>query len=136
MPDFLKWAQYWSILLLAVFTLTFLASCGNDDDDTVKEYAGTWSCTLPASYVKSTLVKKGTLLQITSSGNMTWTFSDGKRYSATMQALGDGWVDITYNGKTYGKAEMYVKGNYLTINVNGNANLKVKDFPFDGIYEK
>lgn len=129
--------KYLSILLLAVFSLTFLTSCGSDDDDNrVGEYAGTWRCTVPATYVKSTLVKKGTLLQITSSGNMTWIFSDDQRYNATMRALGDGWVDITYNGKTYGKAEMYVKGNYLTINVNGNANLKVKDFPFDGVYEK
>ena len=67
---------------------------------------------------------------------MTWTFSDGQRYNATMRDLGDGWVDITYNGKTYGKSEMYVRSNRLTINVNGNASLKVKDFPFDGTYEK
>ena len=126
-----------SILLLAVLTLPVLTSCGNDDEDnSVNEYAGVWKCTSPATYVKSTLVTKGTTLHITSSGNMTWTISTGKRYDATMKALGDGWVDITYNGKTYDKAEMYVRNNSLTINVNGNANLKVKDFPFDGVYEK
>lgn len=133
----MKKIKFLSILLLAVFTLPILTSCGSDDDEnTINEYVGVWKCTIPATYVKSTLVTKGTTLHITSSGNMTWTISTGKRYDATMKALGDGWVDITYNGKTYDKAEMYVRNNSLTINVNGNANLKVKDFPFDGVYEK
>ncbi len=126
-----------SILLLAVFTLPILTSCGSDDEDNnVNEYAGVWKCTIPATYVKSTLVKDGTTLHITSSGNMTWTISSSQKYDATMKALGDGWVEITYNGKTYDKVEMYVRNNSLTINVNGNAKLKVKDFPFDGVYEK
>ena len=133
----MKKIKFLSILLLAVFTLPILTSCGSDDDEnTINEYVGVWKCTIPATYVKSTLVTKGTTLHITSSGNMTWPISTGKRYDATMKALGDGWVDITYNGKTYDKAEMYVRNNSLTINVNGNANLKVKDFPFDGVYEK
>jgi hypothetical protein len=133
----MKKIKFLSILLLAVFTLPILTSCGSDDDEnTINEYVGVWKCTIPATYVKSTLVTKGTTLHITSSGNMTWTISTGKRYDATMKALGDGWVDITYNGKTYNRAEMYVRNNSLTINVNGNANLKVKDFPFDGVYEK
>ena len=133
----MKKIKFLSILLLAVFTLPILTSCGSDDDEnTINEYVGVWKCTIPATYVKSTLVTKGTTLHITSSGNMTWPISTGKRYDATMKALGDGWVDITYNGKTYDKAEMYVRNNSLTINVNGNAKLKVKDFPFDGVYEK
>ena len=133
----MKKIKFLSILLLTVFTLPILTSCGSDDEDNnVNEYAGVWKCTIPAAYVKSTLVTKGATLHITSSGNMTWTISTGKKYNATMRALGDGWVDITYNGKTYIRAEMYVRNNSLTINVNGNANLKVKDFPFDGVYEK
>ena len=125
-----------SILLLAVLTLPVLTSCGSDDEDnSVNEYAGVWKCTIPASHVKSTLVKNGTTLNITSSGDMTWTISTSQSYKATMKALGDGWVDITYNGKTY-RAEMYVRNNSLHINVNGDVNLKVKDFPFDGVYEK
>jgi hypothetical protein len=125
-----------SILLLAVLTLPVLTSCGNDDEDnSVNEYAGVWKCTSPATYVKSTLITKGATLHITSSGNMTWTISTSQKYDATMKALGDGWVDITYNGKTY-RAEMYVRGNTLHINVNGDVNLIVKDFPFDGVYEK
>ena len=127
-----------SVLLLAVFTLPVLTSCSSDDEDNevANEYVGVWNCTYSASYVKSTIVKKGTTLQLTSSGNMTWTLPNGQKYDATMKTLGDGWVDVTYNGKTYSKAEMYVRDNSLTINVNGNANLKVKDFPFDGVYEK
>lgn len=133
----MKKIELLSIMLLAVFTLPVLTSCGSDDEDnSINEYVGVWKCTSPATYVKSTLIPKGATLHITSSGNMTWTISTSQRYDATMKALGDGWVDITYNGKTYDKAEMYVRNNSLTINVNGNANLKVKDFPFDGVYEK
>ena len=66
---------------------------------------------------------------------MTWTMSDESKYKATMRDLGDDWADITYNGKTY-RAEIYVRNNILHINVNGDANLKVKDFPFDGSYIK
>ena len=66
---------------------------------------------------------------------MTWTLPDNSKYNAKMRALGDGWADITYNGKTYYKAEVYVSNNNLFINVNGAASLKVKDFPFDGSYK-
>lgn len=133
----MKKIELLSIMLLAVFTLPVLTSCGSDDEDnSINEYVGVWKCTSPATYVKSTLIPKGATLHITSSGNMTWTISTSQRYDATMKALGDDWVEITYNGKTYDKAEMYVRNNSLTINVNGNAKLKVKDFPFDGVYEK
>ena len=82
-----------SILLLAVLTLPVLTSCGNDDEDnSVNEYAGVWKCTSPATYVKSTLVTKGTTLHITSSGNMTWTISTGKRYDATRLGYSQGFI--------------------------------------------
>lgn len=124
-----------SILMLAVLIMPMLASCGSDDDDVnnsaIAEYIGKWSCTYPETYMSSTIVEEGTILVITSSGDMTWTMSNGSKYNATMRALGDGWADITYNGKTY-RAEIYVKGNFLTINVNNGET--VKDFPFDGSY--
>ena len=66
---------------------------------------------------------------------MTWTINTPLTYNAKMHALGDDWADITYKGKTY-RAEIYVRNNNLTINVNGDVNLKEKDFPFDGTYEK
>jgi len=127
-------------LLLAVLTLPMIVACGGDDDNNgnnsaIAEYSGSWNCTSPATYQKSTIVTEGTNLLITSSGGMTWTMPDGTKYSATMRALGDDFADITYNGKTY-NTEIYVKNKVLTINANGNANLKVKDFPFDGRYER
>ena len=109
-------------------------SCGSDDEDPITEYVGVWRCTSPATYVNNTIVKKGNNLLITSAGEMTWTMSTSLKYNATMKALGDDWADITYNGKTY-RAEIYVRNNSLTINVNGDVNLKEKDFPFDGVYE-
>lgn len=109
-------------------------SCSSDDEDPITEYEGVWRCTNPATYEKSTIVKEGNTLLITSSGEMTWTMTTNLRYNAMMKALGDDWAEITYNGKTY-RAEMYVRNNYLTINVNGDVNLKEKDFPFDGVYE-
>ena len=115
-----------------------LISCGDDDDDNnsaIAEYIGTWSCTNPATYHNSTIVTEGTILLITSSGDMTWTMPSGSKYNAKMHALGDDWADIIYNGKTY-RAEIYVRNSSLTINVNGDASLKVKDFPFDGSYIK
>lgn len=133
--------KYYEGMLTALMMVTFsfgLTSCGSDDIDNgsaIAEYVGTWSCSYPDDFRPSTIVTKGTTLLITSSGNMTWTMSEGKTYNATMRVLGDDWADITYNGKAY-KAEMYVKSNSLTINVNGNANLTVKDFPFDGTYTK
>jgi len=116
-----------------------LTACGGDDDDSnngaISEYVGSWSCTSPATYQTSTIVTKGTTLLITSSGDMTWTMPDGNRYNAKMRALGDDWADITYKGKTY-RAEIYVSNNKLWINVNGNRELTVKDFPFDGGYSR
>lgn len=129
------------IYVLAIMITSIICigvtSCGDDDDDNnaIVEYVGTWSCTSPASYWSGTIVTVGTTLQITSSGDMTWTMPNNNKYKATMRALGDDWAEITYNQKTY-KAEIYVRGNELTINVNGDANLKVKDFPFDGDYKK
>lgn len=125
-----------TIMITSVISISFI-SCSSDDDNNseIVEYVGKWSCTNPATYVKSTIVKLGTILLITSSGDMTWTMPDGSKYNARMRALGDDWADITYNGKTY-RAEIYVTNNYLNINVNGDANLKVKDFPFDGSYKK
>ncbi|MBO4721176.1 MAG: hypothetical protein J5658_15085 [Prevotella sp.] len=128
------------VLAVIMVSIVFggFTSCSSNDDDNnsaITEYSGTWSCTRPATYHTSTIVKEGTILLITSSGNMTWTMPDGNKYNATMRALGDDWADITYNGKTY-RAEIYVRSNTLSINVNGDANLKTKDFPFDGDYEK
>ena len=124
---------------LIVATGLCLASCGSDDDDdnntAITEYVGTWNCTSPATYRSSTIVTEGTTLQIATSGDMKWVLPKGSTYNATMHALGDDWANITYNGKTY-KAEIYVRSNSLTINVNGDANLTVKDFPFDGTYIK
>ena len=130
-----KWFIY---LVVTLFSIGFVA-CGDDDDDNagaISEYVGTWSCTSPDSWESSTIVTEGTILLITSSGDMTWTLPDNSKYNAKMRALGDGWADITYNGKTYYKAEVYVSNNNLFINVNGAASLKVKDFPFDGSYIK
>ena len=123
---------------MVTFLSVGFSSCSKDDEKSssaIVEYVGKWSCTSPATYQTSTIVTKGTILLITSSGDMTWTMSDGSKYNATMRALGDDWADITYNGKIY-RAEIYVINSNLTINVNGNTNLKVKDFPFDGIYKK
>lgn len=122
-----------------VMVMPLMTSCGSDDDEgdnsAIQEYVGTWSCTYPATYQSSTIVTEGTTLVIASSSSMTWTFPDGSKYSATMRALGDDWADIKYNGKTY-RAEIYTTGNTLHINVNGNSDLTVKDFPFDGSYQK
>lgn len=131
--------KLWSILLLMAVSMPLLMSCGSDDENngnsnTIGEYVGKWSCSSP-SYRNSTIVEKGTILLITASGDMTWTMAVGNKYTATMRALGDDWADINYNGKTY-RAEIYVNNNSLTINVNGNVDLKVKDFPFDGSYKR
>lgn len=126
-----------TIMMVTMFSYAFV-SCSSDDDENngaIAEYLGTWSCNRPATNYKSTIVKKGTVLLITSFGDMTWTLPNGSKYNASMHALGDDWADITYNGKTY-RAEIYVSSNTLSINVNGDANLKTKDFPFDGDYEK
>jgi len=123
---------------LIVATGLCLASCGSDDNDNntaITEYVGTWNCTSPATYRSSTIVTEGTTLQISTSGDMKWVLPEGGTYNATMCAIGDDWANITYNGKNY-KAEIYVRSNSLTINVNGEANLTVKDFPFDGTYLK
>lgn len=124
-----------SLLMVLSFT-----ACSSDDDENNTEamaaYVGTWVCSSPATYYSSTTVTVGTTLQIASSGAMTWTTSSGKTYSATMKALGDDWANITYNGKTYKQAEVYVSNNTLHINVNGAEDLTVKDFPFDGAYRK
>ena len=135
----MKTKKLWMMLAIALVSLCTI-SCGGDDDDydggsAIAEYVGTWSCTYPDDFRSSTIVTEGTTLVITSSGNMTWTMSEERNYNATMRALGDGWVKISYNGKTY-TAEMYVSGNSLTINVNGDVNLTVKDFPFDGTYTR
>ena len=131
--------KLWSLMLLMAICMPLFYSCDSDDDDSsndaINEYVGTWKCRSPAAHWKNTIVKEGAILLITSSGNMTWTMSDGSTYNATMRALGDDWADITYNKKTY-RAEIYVHGYSLEINVNGNADLPVKDFPFDGGYEK
>lgn len=126
-----------TFMMVSVFCAG-LVSCGGDDEQdngAILEYVGTWSCIYPATYQNSTIVTEGTILVITSSGDMSWTMSDGNRYQAKMRALGNDWADISYNGKTY-RAEIYVNGNTLTINVNGNVDLSVKDFPFDGTYVK
>jgi hypothetical protein len=132
-----KTIRFIGIVILAVVCWGVTA-CGSDDDDSnngaIVEYVGTWSCTYPATYRTSTIVTEGTTLLITSSGDMTWTMPDNSKYNAKMRALGNDWADITYNGKTY-RTEIYVK-NYLYINANGNKNLKVKDFPFDGDYKR
>lgn len=112
-------------------------SCGNDEEDDddpnpITEYVGAWRCISPATYIGSTIVKEGNTLLISKEGEMIWT---NLGHNAIMHALGDGWADITYKKKSY-RAEMYVRNNYLTINVNGDVNLKEKDFPFDGVYEK
>lgn len=130
--------KLWSLMLLMTIFMSLFYSCDSDDDnsnDAIVEYVGTWKCQSPATYRNSTIVEEGTILVITSSGNMTWTMADGTTYNATMRALGDDWADITYNKKTY-RAEIYVINNRLEINVNGDVNLKVKDFPFDGGYQK
>ena len=124
-------------MMTSLISVGFI-SCSSDDDDSnsaIVEYVGKWSCTSPNTFNPSTIVTEGTILLITSSGDMTWTMSDESKYKATMRDLGDDWADITYNGKTY-RAEIYVRNNILHINVNGDANLKVKDFPFDGSYIK
>lgn len=137
----MKKLKIWSMMMLIAMTLPLMVACGGDDsgDNThnanIGEYVGKWSCISPASYRSSTIVTEGTILVITASGNMTWTMTDESKYTATLRALGDDWGDITYNGKTY-RAEIYVSGNTLHINVNGNTNLTVKDFPFDGGYKK
>ena len=124
-----------SAMMIMAFLFIGFTSCGNDDNNNaLEEYVGTWKCTSPSGRTY-TLVEKGTVLVIASTGDMTWTMSDGKVYNAKLNAKGDGWADITYNGKTY-EAEMYVRRSSLTINVNGNSELTVKDFPFDGSYEK
>ena len=127
--------KLWSLMLLMAVCMPLFYSCDSDDDDSsnhaIDEYVGTWKCRSPATHRKNTIVKEGTILLITSSGNMP----DGTTYNATMRALGEAWADITYNKKTYG-GEIYVFGNSLEINVNGNADLLVKDFPFDGGYDK
>ena len=124
---------------LIVATGLCFASCGSGDDDDnntgITEYVGMWNCTSPATYRASTIVTEGTTLQIATSGDMKWVLPEGGTYNATMRTLGDDWADITYNCKIY-KAEIYVRSNSLTINVNGDANLTVKDFPFDGTYIK
>ena len=134
-----KYLLSWMSIVIMAFLCAGFVSCGGDDDDVnnseLVQYIGTWNCTSPATYRTSTIVTEGASLLITSSGNMTWTMSDGSKYNATMRALGDDWADITYSGKTY-RAEIYIRGNYLTINVNGFTELLVKDFPFDGTYEK
>ena len=126
-------------LVILTIVCCGVTACGGDDDDSnndaIAGYVGTWSCTTPATYQKSTIVTKGTILTITSSGDMTWTVPNVNSYKAKMHALGDDWADITYNGKTY-RTEIYVKRNSLNINANGNASLKVKDFPFDGVYAR
>ena len=131
--------KLWSLMLLMAVLMPLFYSCDSDDDNSnnaIGEYVGTWRCQSPATHRKSTIVEEGTILLITSSGNMTWTMSDGNTYHATMHALGDDWADITYNKKTY-RAEIYVfNDNRLEINVNGDAKLTVKDFPFDGGYQK
>ena len=125
--------------MLAVMALPMMVACGGDSDSThnanIGEYVGKWSCISPTTYRSSTIVTEGTILVITASGSMTWSMTNGTKYTATLRALGDDWGDITYNGKTY-RAEIYVSGNTLYINVNGNTNLTVKDFPFDGGYKK
>ncbi len=124
-----------SATIIMVFLFISIISCGNDDNNkALEEYVGTWICTSPSGR-PYTLVEKGTTLVISSTGDMTWTMSDGKVYNAKVNAKGDGFADITYNGKTY-EAEMYVRSSSLAINVNGNNDLKVKDFPFDGSYKK
>lgn len=123
-------------MLIAMLALPFVTSCSKDGDNiSMSEYAGTWKCTSPKSSRTATIVTTGTILEISSSGNAIWTLPDNTKYSALMRNRGDDWVVITYNGKSY-TAEMYVRSNDLTINANGNENLEVKDFPFDGIYEK
>lgn len=127
----------WATMIASVISVCFI-SCGSDDDinNANLEYVGTWSCTRPNTYRTSTIITEGTILSITTSGNMTWQLPNGSKYNATMYALGDDWADINYNGKTY-RAEMYVSSsNSLVINANGNRSLEVKDFPFDGSYQK
>lgn len=124
--------------MLVMLTMPLMVACGDDGDSdgnkAIEEYVGKWVCTSP-SYRESTIVDKGATLEITSSGNMTWTMTNGSKYAATMRALGDDWADITFNGKTY-RAEIYTTKVGLIINVNGFSSLKVKDFPFDGSYER
>ena len=131
-----------SIIMLMALVTPIMTACGDDNDNDNKaigEYVGKWICSSPSSR-ESTIVKQGTILVITSSGDMAWTMTDGSKYAASMRALGDDWADITLNGKTY-RAEIYTfenkantGGKCLVINVNGNKSLKVKDFPFDGSY--
>ena len=136
----MKKLKIWSIMMLIVMVFPLMVACSSDDggkthDANIGEYAGKWVCSSPASYISSTIVAEGTILVITASGNMTWTMPDNTKYSATLRALGDDWGDITYNGKTY-RTEIYVRGTVLHINTNGFSDLKVKDFPFDGSYQK
>lgn len=125
-------------MLIAMLTLPVMTSCSKDNDEEdakMSEYAGSWKCISPDSWRTATIVTKGTLLEITSTGDATWTLPDNTKYTAKMRNRGDDWVIINYNGKSY-TAEMYVRSYGLTINANGNAKLEVKDFPFDGSYEK
>ena len=137
----MKKFKIWSMMMLMAMVLPTLVACGGDSDGdsthnaNIGEYVGKWSCISPATYRSSTIVTEGTILVITASGSMTWSMTNGTIYTATLRALGDDWGDITYNGKNY-RAEIYVSGNTMNINVNGNANLIVKDFPFDGGYKK
>lgn len=126
------------LMLLMTVCMPLFYSCDSDDDSSnhaIDEYVGTWKCRSPATHWKNTIVKEGTILMITSSGNMTWTMLDGTTYNGSMRVSGEAWANITYNKKTYG-GEIYVHGYSLEINVNGNVDLPVKDFPFDGGYEK
>lgn len=143
----MKKTKFWSMMMLAMLvTQMLITSCSKDSDNddgnkAIEEYVGKWICTSP-SHRESTIVEQGTILVITSSGDMTWTMTNGSKYAAKMRARGDDWADITFNGKTY-TAEVYTygnkpnsEGNCLGINANGNSSLKVKDFPFDGSYER
>ena len=132
-----RFSYYLSTLLVVVLFSIGFVSCGGDDDDeniAINEYVGSWSCTSPNN-LWETIVTEGTTLVITSSGDMTWTLPNGSKFKATMRALGDDWVDITYKGKKY-TAEMYVIRDKLTINANGNVDNEDHDFPFDGGYNK
>jgi len=132
-----KTFRFIGMVLMAVLVSVSFAACSDEDDNSgaIDNYVGTWICSSPASYISSTLVTAGTSLSITSSGEMTWTIPQGGTYTATMKALGDDWANITYKGKTY-SVEIYVSNNTLYINANGAESLKVKDFPFDGSYER
>lgn len=128
-------------LLLFVMTCSMVfVSCGNDEENTAAIegllYEGNWMFSSYNNFIRDGNVK--TTLQITSSGEMIWKIPERGTYKAQLHVHGNNWADITYNGKTY-SAEMYViekenLPNEMVINVNGDEDLIVKDFPFDGKY--